>query len=71
MLAVRGEPFDSADYLFEVKWDGIRALATAESRNWRLWGRQQAAYADRYPELEILRRLPPWDDPGRRVGPLA
>ena len=24
MLAVRGEPFDSAEYLFEVKWNGIR-----------------------------------------------
>ena len=27
MLAGRGEPFDSAEYLFEVKWNGIRALA--------------------------------------------
>ena len=24
MLAQRGQPFDSRDYLFEVKWDGIR-----------------------------------------------
>ena len=27
MLAVR-EPFDSAEYLFEVKWNGIRAFAS-------------------------------------------
>ncbi len=27
MLAQRGQPFDSREYLFEVKWDGIRALA--------------------------------------------
>ena len=30
MLAVAArEPFDAADYLFEVKWDGIRALSCA------------------------------------------
>src|SRR4029077_18247364 len=27
MLAVSAEPFDSAEYLFEVKWNGVRALA--------------------------------------------
>jgi hypothetical protein len=27
MLAVRGEPFDSPQHLFEVKWDGVRAVA--------------------------------------------
>src|SRR5262245_16424507 len=25
---------------------------------WRLWGREAIDYTDRYPELEILRRLP-------------
>ena len=43
MLAVRGEPFDSAEYLFEVKWNGIRALAdcpvrirpVAKAKSWR------------------------------------
>jgi ATP-dependent DNA ligase len=58
MLAVAGEPFDSPDYLFEVKWDGVRALATREAERWRLWGRDQADYQSRYPELEVLRRLP-------------
>ena len=32
MLAVRGEPFDSAEYLFEVKWNGIRALAARHTQ---------------------------------------
>jgi hypothetical protein len=31
MLATRGEPFDSPDYLFEVKWNDIRALAARDS----------------------------------------
>ena len=58
MLAVPAAPFDSPEYGFEIKWDGIRVLAAVETSAWRLWGRRQADYTDRYPELEILRRLP-------------
>jgi bifunctional non-homologous end joining protein LigD len=58
MLAVPAIPFDSLEYGFEIKWDGIRVLAAVETVGWRLWGRQHADYTDRYPELEILRRLP-------------
>jgi bifunctional non-homologous end joining protein LigD len=58
MLATAASPFDSGDYLFEVKWDGVRALAGIEKKRWRLWGRELADYDGRYPELEVLRRLP-------------
>src|SRR5262249_3834242 len=58
MLAVPATPFDSPEYSFEFKWDGIRALAAVEMTGWRLWGRQRADYTERYPELEVLRRLP-------------
>jgi DNA ligase D-like protein (predicted ligase) len=58
MLATRSLPFDSDDYLFEVKWDGVRAVAATEHGDWRLWGRSGSDYTDRYPELEILRCLP-------------
>jgi bifunctional non-homologous end joining protein LigD len=58
MLAVPAAPFDSPEYSFEVKWNGIRALAAVETAGWRLWGRERADYTDRYPELELLRRLP-------------
>ena len=34
MLAVPAEPFDSAEHLFEVKWDGVRALAAVEQGRW-------------------------------------
>ena len=27
MLAISAPPFDSPDYYFELKWDGIRCLA--------------------------------------------
>jgi ATP-dependent DNA ligase len=58
MLAVAAEPFDSPEYCFEVKYDGIRALAAVDESGWRLWGRERADYAARYPELDVLRRLP-------------
>jgi bifunctional non-homologous end joining protein LigD len=58
MLAVRGQPFDSPEYLFEVKWNGVRALAASEAGRWRLWGRDRAEYTTRYPELCGLGRLP-------------
>ena len=58
MLATAAAPFDSAEYLFEVKWDGVRALAATEAGRWRLWGRQGTDYSLRYPELAVLGRLP-------------
>ena len=58
MLAVPAEPFDSTEYSFEIKWNGIRVLAAVERGGWRLWGRGRADYTGRYPELELLRRLP-------------
>jgi hypothetical protein len=35
MLATKAAPFDSEDYLFEVKWDGVRALAAVEQDSWK------------------------------------
>jgi ATP-dependent DNA ligase len=58
MLAVASEPFDSSEYLFEVKWDGVRALACVQDDRCRIWGRELADYTDRYPELDVLSRLP-------------
>ncbi len=58
MLAARGEPFDSPEHLFEVKWNGVRALAAIEQGQWLLWGRDLADYRSRYPELAVLTRLP-------------
>jgi ATP-dependent DNA ligase len=60
MLAVAAdEPFDATDYLFEVKWDGIRALSCRDENGWRLWGRDCSGYGSRYPELAVLEALPP------------
>ena len=58
MLATSASPFDSGAYVFETKWDGVRAMAAVEGTRWRLWGRELADYGGRYPELEVLRHLP-------------
>jgi DNA ligase D-like protein (predicted ligase) len=58
MLAVAAEPFDCPEHLFEIKWDGVRALAEVRQQGWRMWGRQEADYTDRYPELAVLKNLP-------------
>src|SRR5260370_26108016 len=58
MLATPARPFDSPEYSFEVKWDGVRALAAVEAGGWRLWGRGAADYTARYPELAVFRRWP-------------
>ena len=58
MLAMPAAPFDSPQYSFEIKWDGIRALAAVDASGWRLWGRERADYTERYPGLDVLRRLP-------------
>jgi ATP-dependent DNA ligase len=44
MLATPAAPFDAAAYLFEVKWDGVRALAASTAGRWRLWGRTGTDY---------------------------
>src|SRR2546425_11024355 len=58
MLATPAVPFDAEDYSYEVKWDGVRALAAVERRRWELWGRGGVDYTARYPELAVLGRLP-------------
>jgi ATP-dependent DNA ligase len=58
MLAVASAPFDSPDYSFEVKWDGIRVLSGVAGSAWQLWGRELSDYTARYPELSVLRRWP-------------
>ncbi len=47
-----GRLFDSPEHLFEVKWDGVRAVAAVEDGGYRIWGRDLADYGPRYPELD-------------------
>jgi len=61
MLAVSAEPFDSAAYLYEVKWDGYRGLAYLDDHT-AIRSRNLIDITGRFPELAYLhkkvRRLP-------------
>ena len=57
MLAAIGKPFDSERHLFEIKWDGTRALAFVESGDYRLLNRRKRNSKPRYPELAFLAGL--------------
>lgn len=48
------EPFDDPDWLFEIKWDGYRALATIEEEEFTLVSRNGLDMLRRFPELEGL-----------------
>ncbi len=61
MLAVSGNPFDSDNYLYEIKWDGIRAVARVDAGGTKLYSRNGYDITYRYPELEFrdsVTRLP-------------
>ena len=48
------EPFDGADWLFEIKWDGYRAVAFIADGKVRLVSRNQNELTARYPELKDM-----------------
>jgi len=48
------EPFDDQDWMFEVKWDGYRALAFLEGGRARLVSRNQNDLTGEFPELRKL-----------------
>jgi DNA ligase D-like protein (predicted ligase) len=52
------EPFDSREHLFEVRWDGLRALAFVEGGGYHLQDQSGRNITEMFPELaEISRRL--------------
>ncbi len=59
MLAQPGRPFDSDQHLFEIKWDGIRALTFIEQAGYRLVSRHGLELGALFPELAVLGDLPP------------
>ena len=49
----RDKPFDSPDYLYEVKWDGIRAMISLDEGRLTIRSRNQRDITNQYPELLI------------------
>lgn len=48
------EPFDGPDWLFEIKWDGYRAIAFLDKNQIRLVSRNQNDMTAQYPDLHDL-----------------
>jgi DNA ligase D-like protein (predicted ligase)/DNA ligase D-like protein (predicted 3'-phosphoesterase) len=58
MLAKTAEaPFSSQDWIFEVKWDGIRAIAYVDKQQLSLQTRNQKELKTFFPELQELTAL--------------
>ncbi len=55
LASIVEKPFDDPDWLFEIKWDGYRAVSFIEDGKVRLVSRNQNDLTPRYSEL---RRLP-------------
>lgn len=52
------EPFDRPGWLFEIKWDGFRAVAEVNKGKVRLYSRRHLSFADRFPQLiQALQQL--------------
>lgn len=56
MLLFETKPFDSDDYIFELKLDGIRALAYVDEKSTTLINKRGKDISATYPELTALHR---------------
>jgi bifunctional non-homologous end joining protein LigD len=53
------EPFNSKDWIFEVKWDGFRAVAYKKNKKVELLSRNNKSFNTRFPEIvKALEKLP-------------
>jgi len=59
MLAVKGKPFSSEDFIYEIKWDGSRCIAFVDvkQKRLRLQNRRLFDITYRYPELDFFNFL--------------
>ncbi len=48
------KPFDSDEWLYEIKWDGYRAVAFLDGKSLRLVSRNQNDLTSAYPEMHVL-----------------
>lgn len=52
------EPFDDRNWIFEVKWDGYRAIAEIEGGEVNLFSRKNNSFNEKYPEIiESLKKI--------------
>ena len=54
LASLARRPFDSPDHIFELKWDGLRALAFISGGSLTLQGRNDRVITQEFPELAKL-----------------
>ena len=52
---------EGPDYIYEVKWDGLRALVALDEGQIRLYGRDGTDFTPQFPELLVA-------EPALRLG---
>jgi len=58
LASVAREPFDHPDWIFEVKWDGYRAVAEVRDKVVSLYSRNNISFAKRFaPVVESLQKF--------------
>jgi bifunctional non-homologous end joining protein LigD len=51
MAVLHDGPFDDPQWLFEIKWDGYRAIAECAGESSRLYSRNGLDFSERYPDV--------------------
>lgn len=58
LCTVKSEPFDAKDWIFEIKFDGVRAVAEIKKRGVELYSRNFKSFNEKFPEIvEALKKL--------------
>jgi bifunctional non-homologous end joining protein LigD len=57
LASIAARPPSGDEWLYEVKWDGVRAISFIEDNQLRLFSRTQKRCDRQYPELSVLPRL--------------
>jgi len=57
LLAETNKPFDDKDYIFEIKFDGIRAIIFVSPTHFEIRNRHNKIITEKYPELESIKNL--------------
>ncbi len=57
LASIAAKAFDNPDWLFEIKWDGYRAIAFIEDGSVRLVSRNQIDLTAKFPELGTLAKF--------------
>jgi len=52
------EPFDDPDWVYEVKWDGYRAIARVNKKDVKLISRNNIPFDKYYPLIDLLKTWP-------------